>query len=224
VLTQETFKGRLLCTNKHINLPTNATFLATGNNLTLIGDISTRAILCRLNPLCERPEERTFDINLYRHIPEHRGHLVKDALTILRAYHVAGRPKQNIKQFGRFEEWSDWIRSSLVWLGMEDPCKSRKEIEGADPIRLSLSAFLRALYATFGSLPVKVKDIINTTSEDLKDALMEFFPERKEGISDIALGKRLLKYNKRIEGGLQLEKMESHQGAATWRVVKVDNQ
>lgn len=223
VLSQEMFKGRLLCTNKHINLATNATFLATGNNLTLIGDVSTRAILCRLNPLCERPEERTFEINLYHYIPGHRGNLAKDALTILRAYHVVGRPKQNIKQFGRFEEWSDWIRSALIWVGMEDPCKSRREIESTDPVRLSLSAFLKAFHATFDDVYVQGKSILNTTSEDLKEALMELIPNREKGVNEIVLGRALQKHIKRIEGGLQLEREPDYQGRGTWRVVKVDD-
>jgi len=223
VLSQDMFKGRLLGTNKHINVPTNAIFLATGNNLILIGDISTRAILCRLNPKCEKPEERTFELNLYTYIPQHRGDLVKDALTILRAYHVAGRPKQSISPFGRFEEWSDLIRSALIWVGLADACKSRKEIESTDPIRLVLGGLLKAWHATFDSLPVKVKAVTNRDSEELKEALAEFAPDNKGGINEISLGRKLQKYNKRIEGGLQLERMSDHQGTATWRVIRIEN-
>lgn len=223
VLSQEMFKGRLLGTNKHINVPTNAIFLATGNNLILIGDISTRAILCRLNPKCEKPEERTFALNLYTYIPQRRGDLVKDALTILRAYHVAGRPKQNISPFGRFEEWSDLIRSALIWVGLADACKSRKEIESTDPVRLVLGGLLKAWHAVFDCLPVKVKAVVNKESEELKEALAEFAPDNKGGINEISLGRKLQKYNKRIEGGLQLERMSDHQGTATWRVIRIED-
>ncbi len=221
VLSQEFFKGRLLGTNKHLNVPTNATFLATGNNLTFVGDISTRAILCRLNPHCERPEERLFAINLYEYIPQNRGHLVKDALTILRAYHVAGRPKQEVLPFGRFEEWSDFIRSALIWVGMEDACKSRKEIENADPIRLALGGLLTAWFAAFDNLPVKVKAVVNSPIEALQEALLEFAPDGRGGINEISLGRKLQKYNKRIEAGFQLERMYDHQGTATWRILKI---
>jgi hypothetical protein len=223
VLSQETFKGRLLGTNKHINVSTNSTFLATGNNLTLVGDISTRAILCKMNSQCERPEERTFEVNLYTYIPTHRGELVKDALTILRAYHVAGRPKQPIPPFGRFEEWSDFIRSALVWVGLEDACKSRKEIECTDPVRLSLIRLLKAWFAAFQNLPTKVKTAINSNSEELKEALTEFAPNATGGINEISPGRKLQKYNKRIEEGLQLERMSDHQGAATWRIIKTED-
>ncbi len=98
VLTQEGFKERLLGTNKNLSVPGHATFLVTGNNLTFVGDISTRAILCCLDPSCERPEEREFDVNLYNYIPIHRPELVKEALTILRAYHVADRPNRKSRR------------------------------------------------------------------------------------------------------------------------------
>ena len=34
---------------------------ATGNNLVLVGDMTRRALLCRLDPERERPELRRFD-------------------------------------------------------------------------------------------------------------------------------------------------------------------
>ena len=42
-------------------LPSNAFVTATGNNLALLGDMTRRSLLCRLDPKCERPELRRFD-------------------------------------------------------------------------------------------------------------------------------------------------------------------
>ncbi|HYQ92271.1 MAG TPA: hypothetical protein VES89_09425, partial [Candidatus Competibacteraceae bacterium] len=39
VLTQETFTDRLLGTNRTVTLPTTSTWLATGNNLEVRGDL-----------------------------------------------------------------------------------------------------------------------------------------------------------------------------------------
>ena len=177
-------------------MPTNALFLATGNNLTFVGDITTRSILCSLNPKCERPEEREFEVDLRSYIPHHRSSLVKAALTILRAYIVAGKTKQPIAPFGRFEEWSNLVRSSIVWIGMEDPCKSRKDIESTDPVRLAIKALFTAWFVVFGNTPTKVKSVINSSSEELREALLAFFPDSCNGISEIALGRKLQSYNK----------------------------
>jgi len=236
ILSQTEYKDRILGSTRNLSVLTNATFLATGNNLTFIGDISTRAILCRLDPLCERPEERTFSKNLYEYIPQHRGTLVVAALTILRAYHMAGRPKMDIAPFGRFEEWSNLIRSALVWLDQEDPCKSRKEIENADPIRLALGCLLSSWYAVYGDLSRRIKDVItgirdiegNITDENeeshlnaLHEALVELAPDNKGGVNSKSLGKKLSSFKGRIENGFRLESTGIYQGVETWRVVKI---
>lgn len=231
VLTQERFKDRLLGQSRSLSVPTNATFLVTGNNLVFVGDTSTRVILCRLDPKCERPEERFFDTDLRQTIPENRSELVIAALTILRAYHVAGRPEQDIRQFGRFEEWSNWVRSSLVWLGMADPCKSRKEIENADPVRKSLGAALQSLYEYWGNLSFRISEIIKKAegetdeskkaqAEAVLDSLSQLASDDRSKLNARSLGKKFSQYKGRIENGYRLERTGSYQGIDTWRVVK----
>ena len=60
ILTQREFKDRVLGGSSTATVPTDSCFLATGNNLTFIGDLSTRTLLCQLDPRVERPEERSF--------------------------------------------------------------------------------------------------------------------------------------------------------------------
>lgn len=188
-------------------VPTDVCFLATGNNLTIIGDLSTRVVLCQLDPGIERPEEHSFTINLHQYSPENRACLVKAGLLILRAYHVAGRPKQNIKQFGRFEEWSDWVRSAIVWLGLPDPCSTRKEIESTDPIRIALGALFTSWYSIFGSSSIKVKELVAKSrdaqgpNEVLQEALLNFVGTTKGEINERWLGNKLKSFKNRIEQG-----------------------
>ena len=109
-------------------------FAATGNNVVIAGDLTARAIVCTLDPECERPEERRFKLNLHEWVPAHRGELVAAALTIVRAYLAAGEPqKGKLPNFARFEDWSRFVREPLVWLGMADPCLTRKRIEEQRP-------------------------------------------------------------------------------------------
>ena len=135
VLTQESFTDRILGVSKTGTAPTLCCWLATGNNLVIAGDLTTRVVPCALDPQVERPEEREFGRDLYEWMPAHRPRLIREALTVLRAYVVAGRPKQAIKNFARFEDWSGWIRSALVWLGEADPLAGREALEDGDPIR-----------------------------------------------------------------------------------------
>ena len=237
ILTQDTYKDRLLGGNTTRTVPTNATFLVTGNNLVFAGDISSRALQCTLDPKVERPEERSFSLILREYIPQNRAKLVNAALTILRAYHVAGRLSQNLTEYGRFEEWSNWVRSAIVWIGMTDPNKTRTEIEQADPIRMMLCRIFTSWYELFGDRPIKVKELVAPIiipsdgfaesaekyehSISLQEALYELAPDSKNKINIYSLGRQLSAYKKRIESGFRLEQCGSKQGTTLWRVVKI---
>ena len=160
VLTQESFTDRILGGNKSATVPTLACWLATGNNLVVSGDLTTRMLLCNLDPQVERPEEREFSRNLYDWIPANRQQLVTAVLNILRAYIVAGRPKQPIKNFARFEDWSRSVRSALIWLGEADPLLGLEKLENADPVREKLRALLIGWYSTFKSAPATSQEAI----------------------------------------------------------------
>ena len=154
VLTQEVYKDRILGRSQTSGeVPTTGTtWFGTGNNLTILGDLKRRVVPCFLDAKEERPEERKFERNLYVYVPANRGRLVRAALTILRAYVVAGRPDQKLSSFGNFEEWSGLVRSALVWLGEADPLgggsASRRRIQRS---RASDSSFPRGSTTSIGT-------------------------------------------------------------------------
>ena len=80
---------------------------------------------------------------------ENRGAYIAAALTICRAYIIAGQPDKK-KRLISFEGWSDTVRSAIAWLGMEDPCNSMERVRADDPERGTLAALLEAWAATFG--------------------------------------------------------------------------
>jgi hypothetical protein len=142
-ITQSDYQDRLLGKNMMLRLPTNVLWTATGNNLVFRGDLSSRALLCRIDSRLERPESRTFRIpHLQSYLKKNRPRLVAAALTILRAYHVAGRPRQQVQPWGGFDNWSASIREPLVWLGLADPCKTRENVVADDPVSCSNSAII----------------------------------------------------------------------------------
>ncbi|NGX58708.1 MAG: hypothetical protein K940chlam3_01616, partial [Chlamydiae bacterium] len=216
ILTSETWSERLLGVNKNIEVSTNVMFLATGNNTVFRGDLTRRVLKSTIDPACERPEERAFDVNLYHYVPTHRAHLVHAALTILRAYNQAGRPSQGLSPFGSFEEWSGWVRSALVWCGLEDPCKTRHSIEEDDPVGIGLKRILMAWREKFKE-PVLARTVLGTADPVLRDAIEEFVGDPQK-ISSKKLGTRLKKYQNRTEGGLRFVQCGTNQGAVLWTV------
>ena len=88
-LTQSQLNIRLLGQSRNVETPMNAAFYATGNNLTIAGDLTRRVIMGTLDANCERPEMRTFNVDARAEALNNRPELVVAALTVLRAWHVA---------------------------------------------------------------------------------------------------------------------------------------
>jgi hypothetical protein len=123
LLTSSVWKTRLLGGNDVPPLPNVTTWIATGNNIEPCGATVRRIMMCRIDVLDENPQERGgFRIaDLRAHVITHRAELLRHALTILRAYHLADRPAQSLPSWGSFEKWSALVRGALVWCGLPDP-------------------------------------------------------------------------------------------------------
>jgi putative DNA primase/helicase len=129
--------GRVLGASRDWTGPMFATWIATGNNVEIGGDMHRRVAHVRLEARCERPEERTgFAIaDLEEHVRQHRATLTGAALTLLRAYCVAGRPDQRLPEWGSFAGWSAIVRGAIVWAGWPDPFVTRNEMRVASTTR-----------------------------------------------------------------------------------------
>jgi putative DNA primase/helicase len=119
------------------------TFFATGNNITIVGDLCRRTITSRLDSKLEDPQLRQFEKKPIQAILDDRGTYIAACLTICRAYVAAGRPGL-LPRLASFEGWSDTVRSALVWLGKADAVDTMEGIRAEDPQRAALSDLLHA--------------------------------------------------------------------------------
>ena len=232
-LTQQTVKARVLGKSETPTVASNAAFFATGNNLVIVGDLTRRSLKSRLDPQCERPELRSFAtidpvLVLGRLWPEY----LVAALTVLRAFHVAGRPSQGMP-LGSFETWWSWVRGALVWLGEADPCDTIENIRAEDPKLCKLANLLWWWHAVIRSEMVTVKQAIDRATDfvpkqglDLNPTRREYmYPEFREALLEVAgdggfisgmrLGKYLSKQKLRIVNGLYVCQGDLQQ---TWQV------
>jgi hypothetical protein len=109
-----------------------STVLATGNNLTLVGEMVRRVLPCNLDAGVERPELRVFDFDPIERVLADRGKYVAAVMTIIKAYRAAGSP-QVCSPIGSYEEWSSLVRSPLIWLGRADTVESMEAAREEDP-------------------------------------------------------------------------------------------
>lgn len=134
---------RVLGRSELRTIPWRAAILASGNNVSFRDDMLPRILCPRIESPLERPEERTGLPNLRAQALSLRPSLVCDALTILRAYVVAGRPAVDLPRWGGFDAWVDLVPSALVWAGAPNPMGARRGLEGdEDPVMAAESALL----------------------------------------------------------------------------------
>jgi len=162
---------------------------------------------------------------------ERRKELVIAGLTILRAHHVADRPKSNLAPLGSFDEWSAWVRAALVWLDEPDPCLTMAAARDTDPDLKRLRNLLGAWSELFPGAAI-IKRAIQEAREHTKDrqlresraALMEAFGEiageRGGEINARALGKWITRHKGRIVDALCFEEDGISHHATLWKVTR----
>src|SRR5262249_7584717 len=119
VLTARTWKDRILGRTKTASLPNTCVWLASGNNTRLSREIIRRTVWTRLDAKIDTPWERTDfrHTNLLAWAKAHRAQLVWAALTLCRAWIVAGKPAGKQK-LGMFEGWVETMGGILDVAGV----------------------------------------------------------------------------------------------------------
>jgi hypothetical protein len=225
VLTQPQLNIRVLGLSKNIETPVNATIFATGNNLTIGGDLVRRALLCSMDAGCERPELRMFNVNAIEIAQARRGELVTAALTVLRAWHVATPSNPlNLSPFGSFEEWSHRIREPLIWLNRVDPCETLVEVRNSDPYRDLLIAVIMQ-WREYLSLDTRytVQEVIGLAVNipSFYTALINVATSRSgQSVSNIQLGRWLKRVQGKIVNGLTLLQDGNAHGYPQWKLMR----
>jgi hypothetical protein len=147
-LTSDRWKDRLLGGNRVYDGPLHVCWYGTGNNVQLHADTARRVCHVRMETQDERPELRTgFKYpDLRAHVRASRGRLLSAALTILRGWFVAGRPRHGLTPWGSFEGWSGVVREAVVFAGLPDPGETRLALQkAADRDAVAMTALLLAL-------------------------------------------------------------------------------
>jgi putative DNA primase/helicase len=224
-VTAPVYSDRRLGVSEAPRLPNCCTVVMTGNNITAAGDLARRCIIVRLDANTESARGRDFKIeDLGRYVTEHRPRLLAAALTIVRAYVVAGCPK-GFRPLPSFERWSRLARDPLTWLGCADPVDTQEQ-EADDEL-----GPLRAAFAALAAVPTfaasvftarQVAQFCGGYDEDAK-ALREIV--EAAGCSDASnatkVGYWLRASRDRVAGGLKLKHRVAGQGVAKWKLESI---
>jgi len=229
VLTSEFMSGRILGVSKTATVGTRVLFLSSGNNVGPVQDMTRRCLTIRLDPCCETPSARNFTRpDLVREVLRERGRYVSAALTVVRAWLSADRPKTTCKSLAGYGDWSDLCRQPLLWLGCTDPAVSVFDAMAEDPDRETLGRLLTAWQMVFGKTPAMVRDAVKQAA-----AYLDEYGELREVLHDIAdergqinrrkLGWWLRRHCNRIVDGRRFVRASGNRSAEAWQVEEVES-
>ncbi len=228
-LTSEFISGRILGVSKTATVNTRTLFLSSGNNVGPVQDMTRRCISIRLDPGCETPAARTFTRpDLVWEVLRERCRYVSAALTIVRAWIVAGRPKIACRSIAGYGDWSALCRQPLLWLNCADPTVSVFEAMSEDPDRETLDRLLTAWQSVFGKTPAMVRDAVKQASVpydehiELREVLRDIADERGE-INRRKLGWWIRRHSGRIVNGRRFVRASGNRSAEAWQVEMMES-
>jgi hypothetical protein len=223
------------------DLSVRMVWFATCNHGKLGADLPTRSLLCRLATTYEYPEDRSdFDHpDLLGYVQANRAGLLIDALTILHAYVLAGRPSP-VKPWVRFASWSDLIASAVYWVtgcNPRDVCEDIKAEDQAHEVERDLLVQLSFLLSMKPLTAAEVLTRARQTSRqgglhtealdhpDLWNALHALGGENVDSDwlpSPKRLGDELKKIEGRPIGGWKVvSNFDVHTKIKLWKLVRV---
>ena len=156
VTTSAGWSDRNLGSLKQIQLTNRAMFIVTANNLRVGAEFASRVYPVNLDARMSRPQEREGfkhpDIKVYTR--QNRGKFVAAALTMCRAWIVAGKPEPLRMPRIRHPKWQKVIGGILHYAGAHDFLGNLQEfVSAADDDTPVWEAFILALKGAFGDMP-----------------------------------------------------------------------
>jgi putative DNA primase/helicase len=238
LLTQHTVTIRNFGRLQNIVVPSSAAYFANGNNLTVVGDLTRRSLIGRIDPQVERPELSEFPFHPVKLAIRARPLLVRCVLTIVLARLCSGY-RSGVSPLGSYDEWSYLVRDSLLWLDEPDPIGVMERAREFDPRLSRLRAIMAAWWEIFGTDALRTRDVVEAANAtfapgehgddaafknpDLRDAIYPI--AANQGIvSPDKLGwwiKRNLDRTVVIDGvgSLRFSKAEETTHGARWRLM-----
>lgn len=218
------WKDRPMGVSEMREIPNLSAWAATANNPALSNEMAGRIVRIRLDTQTDRPYDRTYRIpKLLEWVTQHRGALIAAALTLIRAWHVRGRPPGQASLSG-FEAWSAAVGGVLAVAGIPGFLANREEVyeladaEGAEHRRL-----LGLWWERFREAEVGVAETFKLADE--VDLPLAGKNDRAQRTSLGALLRRLRdrRYTLVTADGtiaVELQSAGKHHGSARWHLVQ----
>ncbi len=213
---------------KTATYPNRATWVVTGNNILLGGDIPRRCTWISIDPKMAKPHEREGFLHpdLEQWVKDNRDRLLGALLTLCRSWYADECPEYPTPVFGSFEKWANVVGSILAHVGVSGFLENPDRLgEQSDPETGEWEAFLETWLKVYGNKPIMVKNLVEdiTNGNDITNVVPESVSEVMCGNGDkrSKIGYLFKARHKKRYGtrNLRLDKMPPNSKGAFWRVL-----
>jgi hypothetical protein len=230
-LTARTWTDRVLGRSETVTVAQRATWIATGNNIQLRGDLPRRCYWIRLDAREARPWQRQ-DFkhpDLLGWVRDNRGRLIHALLTVARAWFADGKPKAaDLPRLGSFEAWTETVGGMVAFAKIPGFLGNLNALyDKADEGNAEWEEFLLAWWEEAAEKPMTVAELVNlikaedSVKEALPPDLAEAF-DKSEGSFSRRLGNALSKRagTRYGEDALHVVRAGEFRRAVRWQLQK----
>jgi len=205
-LTTRTIKDWVLGTSQMAEAPVRCIWIGTGNNVRMTTELARRTPMIRLVAASETPWTRP--ATEFRHpdliasILRYRGWLISAALTLCRAWIVAGRPSGDVT-VGSYEVWSRSMSGLLDVIGVPGFMENAVQaLDHANDDQAKWLAMVQRWWEGFGGQAVGTPQLYPLVDE--QGLLEGVLGDGAEQSRRAKLGKALAKQRDARYGGLKI--------------------
>lgn len=228
VLTSSSWQDRILGRTEMIILPHRITWLGTGNNIRLGGDLPRRCYWVKMDSKEVQPWRRKGfkHEDLPSWVTEHRGEIVMAILIAARSWILAGKPHdQNLPIMGSFDHWVKIVGNILSFSGVKGFLENLNDMyEQADEETPQWESFISIWHDAFGDKSMTVAELTGLMKD--KPAVAEAIPpDLADSVNDKGFTRRLgralaRRAGVRYSNNYNIIKGKSEKHAITWSVQK----
>jgi len=228
ILTATIYQDRILGRSEMVILPNRTTWIATGNNIRLRGDLPRRCIWVRMDARIARPWLR--DLSGFKHpqliewVSDKRGAILTAILTMARAWVVAGMPEaQGLPNLGGYEAYSRIVGGVLAYMGVNGFLANLDAMYNeTDTETPQWEGFLQTWHDVLGDKAVTAVELISHIHDnaELRAALPDSIADTEARNYIRRIGNALAsKKAVQFMNGLSVIKTDRGRYGAIWRVV-----
>lgn len=154
LITKDKWDDRMLGASRNIEATNDRLWLASGNGLTVGGDMASRTIMVRLDPKMARPELRQFEMGQFSdwiREPGNREELLWHLLILVQSWVKAGANRDESHTMRGFTKWAQVMGGLLKYHGLTGFLGNADDLAARDTDEEEWGIFLAKWSEVFGS-------------------------------------------------------------------------